>query len=73
MGRATIHFERAWLYRATLAAPVIELTQKNACAIVSGKLAVSDSPGGKLETCMFNYFPVGILPPHPHVTVIQFL
>lgn len=54
------------------AAPVIELTQKNACAIVSRSFRASDSAGGKPETCVSNFVSAGNLPAHPHANAIQF-
>jgi len=57
---------------AGAAAATPQLTRKNACAIVAGKLVVNDSPGEKQETCAPNFFQAGNLPPPPHVRAIQF-
>ena len=57
---------------AGMAAAALELTRKNACAIVTGKLVVNDPPGGKPKTCAPNFFQAGNLPPPHPVGTIQF-
>lgn len=57
---------------AAAAAATPRLTQKNACAIVAGKIVVSDSPGEKPETCAADFLQAGKLPPAPSVGAIQF-
>jgi len=57
---------------AGTAAPTPQLTRKNACAIVAGKLVVNDSPGEKPKTCAADFFQAGKLLPPPPVGAIQF-
>jgi hypothetical protein len=57
---------------ADTAVAALVLTRKNACAIVAGKLIVTDTPGEKPKTCVPNVIQAGNLTPLHPVSTIQF-